>query len=55
MGAVAFSLYCGWSVLIPTNIAWLDYGDRGMHQLGWMFYRAAEWGIPPGRSPLLGI
>jgi hypothetical protein len=55
MGAVAFSLYCGWSVLIPTNIAWLDFGDRGMHQLGWMFYRAAEWGIPPGRSPLLGI
>ncbi|HZY67721.1 MAG TPA: DUF6311 domain-containing protein, partial [Devosia sp.] len=41
--------------LIPTNIAWLDAGDRAMHQLGWMFYREAPWGIPPGSSPLLGI
>jgi hypothetical protein len=55
LGAVAFLVYCGWWVLIPTNIAWLDFGDRAMHQLGWMFYRAADWGIPPGRSPLLGI
>ncbi len=55
LGAVVFFFYCGWWVLIPTNIAWLDFADRAMHQLGWMFYRAAAWGIPPGRSPLLGI
>lgn len=55
LGAVVFFFYCGWWVLIPTNIAWLDFADRAMHQLGWMFYRAAPWGIPPGRSPLLGI
>ena len=55
LGAAAFFLYCGWWVLIPTNIAWLDFADRAMHQLGWMFYRDAPWGIPPGRSPLLGI
>ena len=55
LGAVVFLLYCGWWVLIPTNIAWLDFFDRGMHQLGWMFYREAPWGIPPGRSSLLGI
>jgi len=55
LGAAAFFIYCGWWVLIPTNIAWLDFADRAMHQLGWMFYRDAPWGIPPGRSPLLGI
>lgn len=55
LGAAAFLIYCGWWVLIPTNIAWLDFADRAMHQLGWMFYRAVDWGIPPGRSPLLGI
>ena len=55
LGAAAFFIYCGWWTLIPTNIAWLDFGDRAMHQLGWMFYRAAPWGIPPGSSPLLGI
>jgi hypothetical protein len=55
LGAVAFFVYCGWWVLIPTNIAWLDFADRAMHQLGWMFYRQAPWGMPPGLSPLLGI
>jgi hypothetical protein len=55
LGVTAFLVYCGWWPLIPTNIAWLDSGDRAMHQLGWMFYRQADWGIPPGRSPLLGI
>lgn len=42
-------------MLLPSNIAWLASGDRAMHQLGWMFYRAAPWGWPPGASPLLGI
>jgi hypothetical protein len=55
LGATVFLAFCGWWVLIPTNIAWLDFADRAMHQLGWMFYREAEWGIPPGSSPLLGI
>src|SRR6476469_3453542 len=26
-----------------------------MHQLGWMFYRDAPWGLPPGASPHLGL
>ena len=50
-----FLAYCGAWVLLPSNIAWLDFGDRAMHQLGWMFYRAAPWDLPPGRSPLLGL
>ncbi|MEO7220918.1 MAG: DUF6311 domain-containing protein, partial [Devosia sp.] len=55
LGVTAFFIYCGWWVLIPTNIAWLEAGDRAMHQLGWMFFRQAPWGFPPGSSPLLGI
>ena len=55
LGIAAFFAFCGWWVLIPTNIAWLDVGDRAMHQLGWAFYRAGPWGVPPGSSPLLGI
>ena len=55
LGAAAFLVYCSGWVLIPTNIAWLDFADRAMHQLGWMFYRQAPWSMPPGVSPLLGI
>ncbi len=55
LGVAAFFAFCGWWVLIPTNIAWLDAGDRAMHQLGWMFYRDTPWGMPPGASPRLGI
>ena len=55
LGVAAFFVFCGWWVLIPTNIAWLDFADRAMHQLGWMFYRDTPWAVPPGASPRLGI
>ena len=55
LGVVAFLVFAGWWVLIPTNISWLVTGDRAMHQLGWMFYRDAAWGLPPGDNPHLGI
>lgn len=55
LGIAAFFVFCGWWVLIPTNISWLETGDRAMHQLGWMFYRDAPWGIPPGANPNLGL
>ncbi len=54
-GVAVFFAFCGWWVLIPTNIAWLDFADRAMHQLGWMFYRDTPWGLPPGVSPRLGL
>lgn len=55
LGLAVFLFTFGWWVLIPTNIAWLDTGDRAMHQLGWMFYRDAPWLLPPGLSPRLGM
>ncbi len=55
IGLAAFFILIGYQTLIPTNIGWLSFADRGMHTLGWMFFRQAPWGIPPGRSPDLGI
>lgn len=55
LGLAAFFVLIGWTVLIPTNIAWLNFADRAMHTLGWFFFREASWGNPPGISPDLGI
>lgn len=55
LGIAAFFVFAGWWVLIPTNIAWLEVGDRAMHTLGWFYYRDAPWGIPLGDSPHLGL
>jgi hypothetical protein len=55
LGVVGFLWLIGWPALLPTNIAWLDFADRAMHTLGWLFFRRAPWGLPPGISPELGI
>lgn len=55
LGLAAFFVLIGYQTLIPTNIGWLSFADRGMHTLGWMFFREAPWGTPPGVSPDLGI
>ena len=55
LGLAAFLVLVGWPALIPDNIAWLNFGDRAMHTLGWMFFREAAWQNPPGMSPDLGI
>ena len=39
LGIAAFFVFAGWWVLLPQNIAWLDFHDRAMHTLGWFFYR----------------
>ena len=55
LGIVAFVVLIGWQTLIPTNIGWLNFADRAMHTLGWMFFRQAPWGMPPGANPKLGL
>jgi hypothetical protein len=55
VGLTAFFILIGWQTLIPTNVEWLNFADRAMHTLGWWFFEKADWGVPPGRSPLLGI
>ena len=55
LGLAGFLVLIGWQTLIPTNIGWLDFADRAMHTLGWMFFREVPWGNPPGLSPDLGL
>lgn len=55
LGLAGFLVLIGWQTLIPTNIGWLDFADRAMHTLGWMFFREVPWGHPPGLSPDLGL
>src|SRR5438132_8909746 len=55
LGLVAFFVLIGWQTLLPDNIGWLNFADRAMHTLGWMFFREVPWGFPPGESPDLGI
>jgi hypothetical protein len=55
LGLAGFLVLIGWPTLIPTNIGWLDFADRAMHTLGWMFFREVPWGNPPGLSPDLGL
>ena len=54
-GIVAFFVFAGWWVLIPTNIAWLDVADRAMHTLGWLVYRDTPWTLFSGANPRLGL
>ena len=54
-GIAAFFAFAGWWVLIPTNISWLEAGDRPMHTLGWFFFRDGPSGLPPGGNPNLGL
>jgi len=55
LGIAAFFVFAGWWVLLPDNLSWLGERDRAMHTLGWLFYRDAPWGLPPGDNSHLGI
>jgi hypothetical protein len=48
VGVAWFGLHVGFSVVRPTNIAWLMDGDLATHYLGWAFYRVAPLGLPLG-------
>ena len=55
IGAAAFFTWAGPKYLDPGNVGWLRYNDRAMHMLGWWFYRASPWGMPPGINPRNGL
>jgi hypothetical protein len=55
IGAAAFFAWAGPKYLDPGNVGWLKYNDRAMHMLGWWFYRASPWGLPPGINPRNGL
>lgn len=55
IGIAAFMLVFGPQILMPTNIAWLQTGDRAQHFLGWQFYRYSPWQFPIGLNPDFGL
>lgn len=57
LGAAAFFLLYGFSVVNPANDAWIRGGyvekDIIQHYLGWLYYRKGPWTFPIGVAPLL--
>ena len=49
IGGIVFILIYGIKVLDITNVEWLyNAGDLTQHQIGWEFFRRAEWSFPLG-------
>jgi Family of unknown function (DUF6311) len=53
VGLAAFLVQFGPAALDPTNLHWLMSGDWGVHLLGWLMFRHAEWGWPLTSIPAL--
>lgn len=48
IAVIAFMLVFGPSILRPTYLGWLAFGDAPPQQFGWMFLREQPWGWPLG-------
>ena len=55
IGVTIFFCVVGPRVLDPSNIAWLGQGDQATMYLGWLFFRHADWSLPPGLNPNYGL
>lgn len=55
IGFVLFWIICGFKILDPTNIRWLEEGDPQQHYLGWLFFRNSDWNLPLGANPRFGL
>ena len=55
LGLVGFFVIASPSILIPTNIAWLQNGDPSTYFLGWDFFRYSPWTLPLGLNPHYGL
>ena len=56
IGAIAFFLICGVSVLDPLNESWLlTGGDLTQQYFGWGFFRNSPWTMPIGLNPMYGM
>jgi hypothetical protein len=55
LGSLAFIFVCGWKILDPTNLSFLQSGDPAQHYLGWAFYRLSSFNFPLGLNPLYGL
>lgn len=54
-GLLVFVVVCGVRVLDPGDLGWLTTGDPAQYVLGWSFFRASPWAVPPGINPAYGL
>lgn len=55
IGIISFVIVTGGTILNPSNIAWMAWGDPRQHYLGWAFFRQDEWRWPLGLNPNFGL
>lgn len=55
LGCLTFLFACGWKILDPTNLSFLQSGDPAQHYLGWAFYRLSSFNSPLGLNPFYGL
>lgn len=55
LGSLTFVFVCGWKILDPTNLSFLQSGDPAQHYLGWAFYRLSSFNFPLGLNPFYGL
>jgi hypothetical protein len=55
IAAFVFFLVTGGTIIVPTNIAWLQHGDLAQDYVGWEFFRKSAWSLPIGLNPNYGL
>jgi hypothetical protein len=55
LGAFVLLLVTGGTIIVPTNIAWLERMDPAQGYLGWEFFRKSAWSLPIGLNPNYGL
>ena len=55
LGLAYFFCIAPFSILLPTNLAWIGPYDPTMHYLGWAVFQNSPWSWPLGLNPDYGL
>jgi len=55
LGLACFFSIAPFSILLPTNLAWIGPYDPTMHYLGWAVFEQGPWSWPLGLNPDYGL
>jgi hypothetical protein len=55
LGLICFFCIAPFSILLPTNLAWIGPYDPTMHYLGWAVFQNSPWSWPLGLNPDYGL
>ncbi len=54
-GLLCFFCFAPFSILLPTNLAWIGPYDPNQHYLGWAVFQNSPWNWPLGLNPDYGM